>query len=87
MILSDQQIRVPEKDERRALCFLGGENRAEIGVCRDNDSVLLESSCEDFLVSCSVHSVRSNVDRVISGRSGDLGQARRKCIVDQKISS
>lgn len=40
VIVSGQQIRVPEEDEGWPLRLLGGKNRTEIGVRRDYDPVL-----------------------------------------------
>jgi len=59
-------------------------DRAEIGVRRDHDAVLIEGSCQDFLVFRRSHSVHSDVDRVMSRRPEKVGQARRQCIVDEK---
>ena len=56
-----------------------------IGVCRDDDPDLLESSRQDFLIACRVHSVRPDVHRVITCRHQQVRQARRQGIVDQNF--
>jgi hypothetical protein len=59
--------------ERWAFCFLGGKNRTKIGVRRYHDAVLLKGSCENFLVSFRMHSVGSNMHRIMSSCHKEIG--------------
>ncbi|SPF50295.1 hypothetical protein SBA4_430026 [Candidatus Sulfopaludibacter sp. SbA4] len=87
VIAGDQQIRLPEEDERWPLRLLGGEDGAEVGVRRDENPVLLESPCQDFLVACRLNSVRSDVDSIMSRRQKQAGQARRQAHYRSEISN
>jgi hypothetical protein len=63
----------------------GGENRAEIGVCRDDDAVLFDSSPrQDFFVFDRLHPIGSHMDGVMSRTYQEVGQTRRQRVVDQK---
>jgi len=75
--VSEQKGPFPEEDERWAFGLLSGEDRAEIGVRRDYDAVLVQCLSEDHLVACRVHSVRADMDRIVSGRQEEVGRARR----------
>ena len=72
--MSDREIRLTEEDERWAVRLLGGKDHAEVGVCRDDDPIFLRGSCEDFLVSGRLHSVRSDVNRIMARRHKQAGQ-------------
>jgi hypothetical protein len=66
VILSAQKIRFPKENEGWAFGLLSGEDCAEICVRRDHDAVLVQGPCEDRVVACRVHSVRANVDGIVS---------------------
>jgi hypothetical protein len=73
MAASHQHIRIPEENRRRTLSLLRGENRAEIGVCRDHNTVLSEGPC-----------ARADMNSVVSHRQREVSHAWWQCVVDQE---
>ena len=84
VVARNQEIRIAEQDERRMLCFLGGQYRAEIGIRRNNNAVLGERPHQDFLIPGSLHGVRPYVEGVVTGGHEEVRQPRRQCVVDKK---
>jgi len=84
VIRGNQQIWIAEENERRALCFLSRENRSEIGVRGDDDPVFVQSSRENLLITCCLHFVQSNMNRIVPRCHKEVRHARRERIVDQE---
>jgi hypothetical protein len=60
---------VSEKDDRRTCLLLRGEQRSEIGICRDHDARFDRGLRENLLIGRSLHGVVANMDGVVAGRS------------------
>lgn len=60
------------------------EQRAEVGVSRNDDSILGSGSVEDLGVACGLQLVLPDVHRVVAGGAEFLGNPRRQRIVDQE---
>lgn len=61
----------------------GGEQRAEVGVGGDYDSVF--GSVEDFIVRRGLHLVVPDMNRVVSGLSKPRRHQRRQGIVYEEL--
>ena len=76
VISGNQQIRIAEKNEGRALCLLSRENRAKVGVCGDDDTVLFQGLRQNFLVPRRLHYVCSDVNCIMPGCHKEVRYAR-----------
>jgi len=73
-----------EQDDGRLFGVAGREERREVGVGGDEDSVFGGRAVEDLLVGCCLQAVVADVYGVVSDCSELFREARRECVVDEE---
>ena len=78
---------VPEEDHGRTCALALGQQRAEVGVGRNQDSVLAGGTFEDHVVGGGFQPDVTHVDGVMSSDAKSLSHAWREGVVDQDLQS
>jgi len=74
-----------EENYRRFRLPSQSEQRAEIGICRDYDPILMRSSSEYCFIGSVLQAVVPHVHRVVPGAAKPLCHFRRQRVVDEKL--
>ena len=77
VVTSNHKVRLTEEDEGWTFSVPNGKNRAEIGIRRHYNTILIESPGNNPLVFFGLHTVRTDVDRIMSRCQQEVGQLRR----------
>ena len=76
---------VSEQDDRRRGLPTDGEERAEVGVGRDHDAVILGGAVEDLVVGRGLHAEVADVDGVVTGAVELDRDCRRQRVIDEEL--
>ena len=74
MLIGRKPVHVSKQGERRLVVTVTSEERAEVGVCRDDDAVVNSRGFEDRLISRLAEVSLEDVHCVVAGgveRRGD----------------
>jgi hypothetical protein len=78
-------VTVSKHDDGRNERLPGRQQRAEVGVGRDERASFARGAVEDLHVARGLEAVGADVDRVMSGLAQSFGHRRRQRVVDQEL--